>query len=225
MPELEEVTLDGDGNLAMIGNTDKSPELSKVPHDPSKPSALTEKEKEGKVKRTFTCMDRNMIFAACQETVDRAALEAREKKEKSGQDHYKKNFKFEKVKKLLETDQTIEYYIDLDEAIKIRLLEWQGAKNRHLSWLRWKAGIKTRKEVLEQFEDFDFENKPEAPAPKMPEATDDERIGPPGESPREFWIDRKLDTWIEECLKGHEFPSGSSLFVTELYSKYGLKED
>lgn len=182
--------------------------LKLVEENPSTP-AQERRVPEGCVVRTLNFRDRNLIVGAC-----RAYAQGEKGK-------YKGQFKLERVTKVLNFDETREYYEMINDSQAENLFKWQEARQAYVAFRMMKGGMMRVEEFAKQFPDLDLDACPEKPPVKQPELTKDEQRG----RAREFYIPSKLDTFIMDAIQDYQWGSIGSEFVTELMEKFGIKEE
>lgn len=172
-------------------------------------SAEVKKCPEGHVERTLNFRDRNLIFGAVQAYCN----------DKSRSD-YKYRLRIDKIAKLLNIEENIEYFDMLDEWINTKHREWLIVSGRYNAYHNFKAGQVFLEKVRESFPDFDPNVEPPKPG-KKPKLTPEEMRG----KARAFHIPSKIDAFIIDTIKAYDFKQADPEYVTELCVKYGLSDD
>lgn len=176
----------------------------------SKESIVSEKKiPEGCVTRTLNFQDRNLITTACRVYV------------KGEKGKYKGQFKVERVVKLMSFDETVEYFLMINDSQAENLFSWQEERQAYVAWRSMKGGMMKVEDFAKQFPDLDVDECPPKPPVRQPELTPEEKRG----KEREFHIPSKLDVFIQDALHDMEWNSAGSEFVVELLTKYGINPE
>lgn len=196
----------GDGKQ-LLENTPR-PETPRLPVEAAPPEAP--KQPVGTVERVLNFRDRNLLIGACRQFCD---------KDKNG-DH-KAQSKLDRVSKLLNLDETVEYFNMIDDSVEDATFRWMKERNDYLAWMQYSSGGATLEELKKRAPNVDPSIKPKKPPKATPQATPAEMRG----KERSFYIPSKLDAWIQDVLKVSTFQAMTAEYVTELCSKFGLKEE
>lgn len=164
----------------------------------------------GCVERLLNFRDRNILIGACRQYCD-----------KDGKGDYKSASRLDRATRLLNLQETIEYFTMLDDSLEDALFNWQRERNNYLSWRQYQAGGITLDELKKKAPSVDPSSPPKKPNKNQPEATPDEMRG----KEREFYIPSALDAWLQSVLRTATFPAFSAEYVTELCLKFGVKEE
>lgn len=171
-------------SAALVANAEaaKAPVLP-VPDVAAKPA---EDPHAGCVKRELSMRDRNLILSAIEQYAA----------DKSRNDH-KGMRKLEKVKKLLATEVSEDYFDEIDDVHQAKLVAWLKEKNL------WAEG------------------KSEHNPGKRPEREDLDLKGPMST----FWIPAKLDGWVQDALRACQWNPKLSRDAVDLCDRYGIKDE
>jgi hypothetical protein len=164
----------------------------------------------GCVERVLNFRDRNLIIGACREFCL-----------KDGKGGHKAQSKLNRLTKLLDLQETVDYFEMVNDSMEDEVFKWQRLRNNWLSWQQHLAGGLTLEELQKRAPSVDLSDPPNKPPRKQPEATPEDLRG----KDRAFHIPSKLDAWIQECLEVANWDPMTSEYVTELCQKFGLKSE
>ena len=180
-----------------------------VEKDKAEKDAPEKKVPEGCVVRNLTMRDRNLIIGACRTYI---------RGENKGK--HKNQFKVDRILKVLLEQETVDYFLMINDSQAENLFKWQEARQAYVSFRMMKGGMVKTEEFAKSFPDVDVDECPPKPSLKQPELTKDDQRGPA----REFYIPAKLDTFIEEALRDMEWGAVGSEQVVELLQKYSIED-
>lgn len=165
---------------------------------------------EGCVERTLTMRDRNAIVGACEAYC-----------QKEGHKGLLDQTRLNKIKKLLNWDETLEYFAMLDDALDEEVRIWRREKSQYKLWRDYRAGLVTAQDVKRAYPTLDLEAEPEKPSLREPELKPDEKRGPK----KAVHLPSKLDAWVQDCLKSMQWLVKMDELAVEVCEKFGIRSD
>lgn len=179
------------------------------------PSSEPKKVPPGHVVRTLNFRDRNMLIGACRDYCQR------DDKKK-----HKDRENLDRVSKALCFEETIDYFLMIQDDIDEKVAVWQGARERYRLWRQYRENLLKPEDVEEfksRYPKMDLEKGPEKPGPRAPEIDPKENRGPE----REFHLPAKLDVWVQEVLRATDWntPPAMAEFVVELCARFDIKNE
>jgi len=172
---------------------DEAPPYLRAPaKDPGKP-------RPGCILHSLTMMDRNLLIGAGRQYCGK-------KGNRTNENHDKLN----RLDRLLDFTETLDYHAMVKDANDQLDREWRGAAMRYNRWRDYRAGLPVKIDTALEGEDgvktiiepFDLSAKaPPKPTPRPPMLPEDEERGPE----RIFQIPAKLVVWIQKVLTAVEW--------------------
>jgi hypothetical protein len=178
--------------------------------DVAQETAKERKQPAGTVERILNFRDRNLLIGACREFC-----------QADGKGDHKAQAKLDRVTKLILLEETIRYFEMIDDSLEDELFRWQRLRNDWLAWQQYQGGGLSVEELKKKAPSVDPAVEPKRPPRKQPEAAPADLRG----KERPFYFPSKLDVWAQECLKRATWNPLAAEYVTELCSKFGIKEE
>ena len=165
---------------------------------------------EGCVVRNLSFRDRNLIIGSCRVYV---------KGENRGK--HKNQFRVDRVCKILLEQETVDYFLMINDAQAENLFKWQEGRQAYVAFRMMKGGMLKPEEFVKNFPGLDMDVCPQKPPVQQPKLTEDEQRG----KVREFYIPAKIDAFIEEALRDMDWGTLGSEQVVELLQRYRIDEE
>lgn len=166
---------------------------------------------DGHVARHLSIRDRNAVVGACVSYCM-----------KDGHKALADQTRLNRVKRMMNFDETLEYYAMIDESLEDEVREWRRAKTEYSAWKDYRAGLVTADGIREKHPNLDLENGPPKPPLIQPKLKPAEMCGPE----KAYYFPSKLDVWIQKALEEMEWLADQDEFSVEVCKKFGLsKED
>lgn len=201
-------------NAPMIENaekTDVKPEGKLLIQPEAKLPAEASKIPAGCVERLLNFRDRDIIISATRDYC----------KSDGGHADHKHQSKLDKITKLLNLEECIEYFDMINEAYEDEIKEWMGNRKKYAIYQDYKLGLITIEEAKVQLPTFDASSSQEKPSHRQPKPTSEEQRG----KERVFYIPSKLDAMIQDALRAYKFNPLVAEFNAEVCLKFGIKEE
>lgn len=170
--------------------------------------ATVKKIPAGCVERVLNFKDRNNLFGACR------AFCAQE-----GHKGFKDQTRLNSLNKIINFEETLEYFAMIDDSLEDETREWHRATRRYKLWKNYKAGLVKPEEFRKEFSDQDPE--PVKPALLAPETKPDELRG----KERPFYLPSKIDVWAQDAIKAMDWSPFLVQYTVELFQKFGISEE
>lgn len=165
---------------------------------------------EGCVERRLTMRDRNAIIGACQAYCL-----------KDGHKGLSDQARLNKVKKMLNWDETLEYFAMVDDALDDEIRAWRRAKSQYKLWKDYRAGLVKPEDIRKIYPDLDLENGVQKPQLIEPKLKPGEKRGPEMVA----YFPSKLDAWIQDALQAMEWHKDMEELSVEVCEKFGIKQE
>jgi hypothetical protein len=173
-------------------------------------SASEPKAPEGCTERTVTMRDRNSIMGACQAYC-----------QKDGHKGLLDQTRLNRIKKILNWDETLEYFAMIDDSLDDEIRIWKRAKNQHKLWKDYRAGLIKAEDVKKTYPDLDLEGEFKKPPLREPELKPEDKCGPK----KVVYLPSKLDAWVQDALKAMEWLPKMEELAVEVCAKFGIKSE
>lgn len=172
--------------------------------------AQAKKPPPGHVERSLTVLDRNMIVGA-------ALAYCAQEANKGKHQHM-----LVRAKKLLDFDETVEYFAMVNDSVADAQEAWQRAKAKRKLWLDWREGVLKADDLKREYPNCEFEldKEPPKPNPSVPKATPKEMRG----YEKTFYLPAKVDAWIETVLRAMVWPKDQIESGITTEEKYGIED-
>jgi len=165
---------------------------------------------EGCVERTLTMRDRNAIMGACTAYC-----------QKDGHKGLLDQTRLNKIKKLLNWDETLEYFAMVDDSLEEEIRLWRKTKNQYALWRDYRAGLAKAEDIKKTYPSLDLEGEFKKPSLREPELKPDEKCGPK----KAVHLPSKLDAWVQDALKAMEWLTKMEELAVEVCAKFGIKNE
>lgn len=162
----------------------------------------------GHVERLLNFKDRNNLFGACR------AFCAKE-----GHKGFKDQTKLDRLNKIINFDETLEYFAMIDDSLEDETRAWHRAKLRHKLWKDYKAGLVKPEDFRKEFSDQDPE--PLKPSLLAPVTKPDDIRG----KERSFYLPSKIDVWAQDAIRAMDWSPFLVEYTVELFQKFGIHEE
>lgn len=126
-----------------------------------------------------------------------------------------------RLKKLFNWDETLEYFAMIDDSLDDEVRAWKQAKNQYKLWKDYRAGLVKAEEVKKIYPSFDLEGEIQKPALVEPKNKLEHRRGPEAA----VYIPSKLDAWIQDALKATDWLVHMDELAVEVCEKFGIKSE
>lgn len=197
------------GDTKMLTNTPHVAEETLVDRvmKPELPPPVPVEQPLGTVKRVLNVRDRNLTIGAC-----------RARCMQEGHKKLKDQDKLNRLSKLINFEETIEYVAMLKDWQEEHSLKWERDWVRYKAWRRHQEGVISPDD--ERFlKGVNLEKGVKKPPLVMPENTPEQMRGPE----RTFYLPPKLDIWAQEAVKGMDWTDFGAEYSTELAAKFGVE--
>ncbi len=164
----------------------------------------------GCVERILSFKDRNNLYGACR------AFCA-----KDGHKGFKDQAKLDRLNKIINFEETLEYFAMIDDNLEDEILAWQHSVRVYKLWKEYRVGIIKAEDLRKQVPDINLEEGPLKPALLQPQSKPEDLRG----KERSFYLPSKLDVWVQEAIKQMDWSPFVAMYTVELFEKFGIKEE